>query len=93
MLRLEWNALRPGDRVAVHDDATAGFPLLDGVVAVVQPTRGANDVAVRIDRGGPISTVVRPRRLAVHIAPIEPMRSCWRCDVTARPVLARTDGR
>lgn len=95
MLRLEWNALRPGDRVVVHDDDATGFPLCDGVVAVVQPTRGASDVAVRIERDGSGSAVVRPRRLAVHLAPIDPMRWCWRCDVTARrapPVLAQGVG-
>ena len=49
MLRLDWNALRSGDRVLVHH-ATEGddVRLVAGVVTAVTPADGSNDVAVRV---------------------------------------------
>jgi len=79
MLRLEWNALRPGDHVVVHDDADAELPLHPGVVTIVQPVAGSNDIAIRVTRFGGDDVVVRPRRHAVHLLPID--EPCWRCDL------------
>jgi hypothetical protein len=83
MLLFQWNALRVGDLVDVHDDKAVGFDIHRGVVSIVQ-TRGqeANDVAVRIaDEGG---AVLRPRRDAVHLVPCQDATTCWRCAAEAR---------
>jgi hypothetical protein len=80
MLRFEWNSLRHGDAVLVHDDADLTSPLIAGVVRFVQVGRGAasNDVGIRLDGGG----MARPRRAAVHLTPVD-TSDCWRCDVRA----------
>ena len=81
MLRLEWNALRVGDKVLVHDANDAQLRLVPGVVAMVESAKGFDDIGIRTRfrprRGG---RVVRPRRLAVHLDPVDPTQSCWRCD-------------
>ena len=48
MLGLEWNALRPGDRVCVHDGATALGDLASGTVAIVNTQKNSNGVGIRI---------------------------------------------
>lgn len=83
MLKLEWNALRRGDRVAMHDDRAADLPLLDAVVTIVERGHGSNDVAVIVNQAGSGREVIRPRRSAVHLVPLDPLRSCWRCDTIA----------
>jgi hypothetical protein len=81
MLRLEWNALRVGDKVFVHDASDAELRLVPGVVAIVESAKGSGDIGIRIapdrDVGG---RVVRPRRLTVHLDPVDPTQPCWRCD-------------
>ncbi|CAB4557533.1 MAG: hypothetical protein F2534_07780 [Actinobacteria bacterium] len=84
MRRFEWNALRPGDHVAVHDDRERGFELLDGEVVIVQTESGLNDVAVRVTHGAAgDSEVLRPRRSAVHLVPIDHDETCWRCGLAS----------
>ena len=39
MFEFQWNALRVGDRVAVHDDLDDGFELAEGVVHIVETRR------------------------------------------------------
>jgi hypothetical protein len=80
MWKFEWNALRPGDRVVVHDDNDSGLGLDEGVVEIVETGVGGNDVAVRLS-GSPL--LIRPRRLAVHLSPVDPQDACWRCDAAA----------
>ena len=91
MLRLEWNALRVGDKVFVHDASDTELRLVAGVVAIVESARRSGDICIRIapdhDVGG---RVLRPRRLAVHLDPVDPTQSCWRCDAVAAGV---ADGR
>lgn len=78
MLPFQWNALRRGDGVLVHDDSSTGLDLANGVVAIVETRRGrTNDVAIRVRTTG---RLVRPRREAVHQVPIDQRFSCWRCD-------------
>lgn len=78
MLRLQWNALRSGDRVLVHDDLTVGLELSEGLVTFVATrSQKANDIAFRLLTSG---KVVRPRRHAVHVVPLDPRAPCWRCD-------------
>jgi hypothetical protein len=80
MLRLQWNALRVGDRVLVHDVDDARLALTAGVVTLVQPGRGSNDVAIRLaGHGRARSRVVSPQRLAVHMDPQGMDEGCWRC--------------
>lgn len=84
MLGFQWNALRVGDRVLVHDDRTADLGLRDGTVAIVQTyPHEPNDVAIRLDRD--TGTVVHPRRQAVHVDRADARRGCWRCAAMAAP--------
>jgi len=83
MLTFQWNSLRVGDRVIVHDDELPGLPLQPGVVADIQSHRRRNDVAVRVETPGG-SHVCHPRRQAVHLAPLDPDDVCWRCTETAK---------
>jgi hypothetical protein len=78
--KFEWNALRPGDHVAVHDDNDRRLGLDEGVVELVETRVGGNDVAVRLDGS---TVLVRPRRVAVHLWPIDPQEACWRCEAAA----------
>ena len=74
MLTFEWNALRAGDHVMVHDDNDPNLTLHEGVVWIVQTRAGApNDVTMRVD-----GTLWRARRDAVHLLPLD-RRGCWRC--------------
>ncbi len=83
MLRLEWKALRVGDQVLVHDDAALATPLEHGEVVLVQPMSRSNDVSMRVDLPSGRQQVLRPRRMAVHLAPRDASEPCWRCDVVA----------
>lgn len=81
MLLFQWNALRPGDAVEVHDDNDLSGPIEAGRVRIVQTglSTGGNDIAVRLESG----RLVRPRRGAVHTTATG-SRDCWRChDSTA----------
>ena len=83
MLRLQWNALKVGDRVLVHDDADISLRLQPGMVAMVQTAHRSNDVGVRVTgRSGQVG-VVRPTRLSVHLDPRDVSEACWRCDAIA----------
>jgi hypothetical protein len=85
MLRLQWNELRVGDRVLVHDVDDAGLALIAGVVTVVQPAPGSNEVAIRLaGHGNARSRVVSPQRLAVHMDPQGLDEGCWRCALPRR---------
>ena len=80
MLRLQWNALRVGDRVLVHDVDDASLALTAGVVTAVHAGRGSNEVAIRLaGHGHARSRVVSPHRLAVHMDPQGRDEGCWRC--------------
>jgi hypothetical protein len=80
-LTFEWDALRAGDRVLVHDDDDIGGPLLHGVVAMVDSGkgRGGSDVGVRATETDGTVRMRRPLRLATHLDPHDPAESCWRC--------------
>ena len=82
MLLFQWNALRAGDRVMVHDDHDPELELHGGAVRLVQTRQpGANEISIRLD--GPASEMLRTRRQAVHLLPIGPGFPCWRCDAIA----------
>ena len=79
MLRFQWNALRVGNEVLMHDPRDVGMRLLPGVVTIVDSCRGENDIAIRVSPKGEPSEVLRPRRLAVHLDPRDLTEPCWRC--------------
>jgi hypothetical protein len=82
MFEFQWNALRVGDRVTVHDDLADGFELREGVVHIVESRAHAvNDVAIRLDNGD--IAIQHPRRHAVHLLPLDGRPPCWRCEAIA----------
>jgi hypothetical protein len=88
MLRMEWNALRVGDHVAVHDDDDLVAPLAEGTIRVLQSRpAGWNDLAIHL--AGSTGPVIRPRGGACHLLPFR-SQGCWRCDVLANAELADT---
>jgi hypothetical protein len=96
MLKFEWNGLRVGDRVVVHDPPFGTeFTLLAGAVAVIEKKeskRGADVVAVRVSTDGGGDRVIWPSYLAVHHDPPDPAEDCWRCaaiaETTAQQLVA-----
>jgi hypothetical protein len=80
MVRLEWNALRVGDKVLVHDPGDPAMQLLPGVVAIVQTMHRSNDIGIRVASRSDRSSVLRPKRLAVHLDPRDTTEECWRCE-------------
>jgi hypothetical protein len=80
MMRLEWNALRVGDKVLVHNQADPGLALRPGTVVIVETRRGSNDVGVSVGDQAHGRRVVRPNRVAVHFDPRDSAEDCWRCD-------------
>ena len=91
MLAFQWNALRVGDHVRMHDDRTAGLDLRAGVVAIVQTfPHQTNDVAIRLDDDAGV--VLHPRRHAVHTDCSDAPSGCWRCAATASDTLGATIG-
>ena len=87
MIRLEWNALRVGQHVLVHDETDPGLPLVPGRVTMVTAAPGSNDVAIRIPSTRGPSKVVHPTRLVVHLEDVDPDARCWRCDAGADEAL------
>lgn len=79
MLRFEWNALRVGDKVLVHDLGSAAMALVSGVVTTFNTLKGSNSVGIRVatTEGGEV--IICPARLAVHLDPCDPTEPCWRC--------------
>ena len=68
MLRMEWNALRVGDQVLVHDDDDLAAPLTEGTIRILQSRpSGWNDLAIRLT--GSTGPVIRPRGGACHLLP------------------------
>ena len=79
MLRQQWNALRVGDHVLVHDVDNPELVLVPGVVSLVQNASGSNVVAIMLAASDG-HRLVKPRRLAVHTDPVGLDEQCWRCD-------------
>jgi len=80
MLKMEWNALRVGNHVLLHDPAHPASALVPATVVIVQPAQGTNEIGVRVPPAGDHWTVVWPRRLAAHLDPRDPAEPCWQCD-------------
>jgi len=87
MLMFEWNALRVGDGVQVHDAMAPAFDLIDGTVVIVDSHHGrrqANDVGIRLS-GSDGAEVVRPSYLSVHGPDHDGREQCWRCESATSP--------
>jgi hypothetical protein len=78
MLKFQWNALRTGDRVLVHDPQDPALSLRGGVVSSVAVIPSGHDIAIRFSSGTP-SPPIRPGRFAVHFDPAFDTDACWRC--------------
>ncbi len=88
MIRLQWNALRVGDHVLVHDESDTDMSLVPGRVTAIETAPGSNEVTIRITpKSGP-AKVVQPSRLLVHLDEFDPDGRCWRCDMQS-PVVRR----
>jgi len=79
MLRFQWDSLRRGDHVLVHDVASPDLHLRPAVVALVDTAGSRCDVGVRFTDGSNESRVVRPGRFATHRDPLTDAADCWRC--------------
>ena len=79
MLRFQWDALRRGDHILVHDVRSAELGLRPAVVALVDSSGPRRDVAVRYTDGADVGRVVRPGRFATHPDPFTDDAECWRC--------------
>ena len=79
MLTLEWNALREGDKVLVHDPGNVERCLKPGVVALIDTHRHINGVGIRVANGDGKHVIVWPSYLAVHRDPRDQTEPCWRC--------------
>jgi hypothetical protein len=91
MMRLEWNALRVGDKVVVHDPTDPAMQLLPGSVALVETVSVPNDIGVRVASTSDRPKVLWPSRLAVHLDPLDPAEECWRCDAIVAETRLRRD--
>ena len=89
MLKFQWNALRQGNPVLVHDPARADLALVPGTVVMTETHRkrkGADGVGIRVIGDGSDSSTTRvlwPSYLAVHFDPLDPTEPCWRCEEIA----------
>jgi hypothetical protein len=86
VLKFDWNALRVGDRVVVHESWDTAVPLLTGTVAMVamkRSKRGTNGVGIHVVADGGGHRVVWPPYLAAHHDPPDPTEDCWRCEALA----------
>jgi hypothetical protein len=79
MLRFQWDSLRRGDLVLVHDLAETDLHRRPGVVVLVDTLAAGHDVAVRYTDGADAGLVVRPGRFATHFDPLDGEGDCWRC--------------
>jgi hypothetical protein len=87
VLRFEWNALRKGDHLLVHDPRTTEMTLTEGVVSGVD----RHGVGIRVFGHNGDTAVLWPSHLAVHGHPRDPSEACWRCQKLAERALSRLD--
>ena len=83
MLRFQWDSLRRGDHILVHDVHAKDLGLRPAVVELVDSTGSRRDIAARFTDGPDAGTVVRPGRFATHPDPLDGDGDCWRCDERA----------
>jgi hypothetical protein len=80
MMLSEWNALKTGNKVLVHEERAQHLSALTkGVVLSVTPAPRANNVGIRVTTDGE-DVVLWPPHMTVHPDPINLSETCWRCD-------------
>jgi hypothetical protein len=79
MRTFQWNALRKGDSVVIHDGLPAMGALVPGVVTSVSMKKGSNDVGIRFTTANGRSKIVWPNSSVVHLSVTDD--ECWRCTV------------
>jgi hypothetical protein len=87
MLKDDWNGLRVGCKVLVHDHESDILSLIPGVVAAIDRRKAANRLGIRPTVAGNERKICWPTHVALHLDPPRPTEHCWRCDV----VEAHTD--
>ena len=92
MLKFQWDALRRGDHVLVHDIDDATLALRAGVVTLIDAQRSSHGVGIRYSTGTRTAPTVRPSRFAVHHDPIDDGDGCWRCNDNNQPPTDDTGG-
>jgi len=85
VLTFQWNALRAGDKVLVHDPTSADLTLASGVVTMIDVRKGANSVGIRLAPHAGGEAVLWPSHLSVHLDPRDDTAPCWRCQARGRP--------
>ena len=80
MLKFDWNALRIGDRVLVHDAESPQLTLLLGVVTMIDARKGAKRAGVLFDSSDDQRSIRWPSYLTMHRDPRGPTDRCWRCE-------------
>jgi len=82
MNRFDWDGLRLGDPVFVHDRTRADGPADRGdvIFVTVRSHRRGNEVGVKLDGDG---TVVWPSWNGVHRDAVAAAGECWRCDANS----------
>jgi hypothetical protein len=84
VLKFDWNTLRIGDRVLVHDQRRVELTAIPGEVALVDSHYGVNGVGIRVALAGSTDVkVLWPSYLAVHRDPRDTTEPCWRCEEPA----------
>ena len=83
MLKFEWNALRIGDKVLVHDPRTTDLALTTGSVAMIDAHKGVHGIGIRVTAQGDGTAVQWPSHLSVHRDPRDVTEPCWRCRALA----------
>ena len=79
MLRFQWDSLRRGDHILVHDVHTTDLGLRPAIVELVDTSGPRRDIAARYTDGPDVGRVVRPGRFASHPDPLTGAADCWRC--------------
>jgi hypothetical protein len=80
VLKFDWNALRIGDRVLVHDADSPRLTLLPGVVTVIDARKGAKRAGVRFTGPDDQRGIRWPSHTTMHRDPRGATDHCWRCD-------------
>ena len=80
MLKFDWNSLRIGDRVLVHDSEGAQLTLRPGVVAMIDARKGAKRAGVRFTGSDEQLGIRWPSYRTMHRDPRASNDQCWRCD-------------
>ena len=88
MQKFQWNSLRIGDDVLLHDASPNDRSLARGVVVAVDGHTRINGVGIGVVVGTS-RQILWPSYLAVHLDPLDPTESCWRCQAVSDAALER----